>query len=160
MKLSDLFSNYFTVRKELVAAVDNLTPGQLAFTAPNHANSIGWLLTHIAETEEWWVSTVALRREDYREEDFDRFKAASRLDEYLGLLIETFDATSAYLEAEPLEDWDRVFYRVHGVGEDGKPFDYKVSKRWLVWHVVEHQARHRGQIFMLLRMQGLEVPDV
>ena len=36
----------------------------------------------------------------------------------------------------------------------------KVSKRWLVWHVVEHQARHRGQIFMLMRMQGIEVPDV
>jgi uncharacterized damage-inducible protein DinB len=36
----------------------------------------------------------------------------------------------------------------------------KNSKRWLVWHVVEHQARHRGQIFMLMRMQGIEVPDV
>jgi len=40
-----------------------------------------------------------------------------------------------------------------------QPFDCDLPG-WLAWHVVEHQARHRGQIFMLLRMQGIEVPDV
>jgi hypothetical protein len=76
------------------------------------------------------------------------------------LLSETFELTSRYLESEPLDDWDGVFYRVQGRDDKGEAFDFKVSKRWLVWHVVEHQARHRGQIFMLLHMQGLEVPHV
>jgi hypothetical protein len=48
---------------------------------------------------------------------------------------------------------DELFY-------EAKEHDIKLSNRSLVWHVVEHQARHRGQIFMLMRMQGLEVPHV
>lgn len=29
------------------------------------------------------------------------------------------------------------------------------SLGWIVWHIVEHEAYHRGQIMTLLRMQGL-----
>lgn len=160
MKLNDIFSNYHTVRKELVAAVRTLTPEQLAWKAPDHPNSIGWLLAHIADVEEWWITTVALRKQPVDSSAFERFKKASKLDEYLGLLNETYEATTAYLESESLDDWDTVFYSASGTDDNGKSFDIKVSKRWLIWHTIEHQARHRGQIFMLMRMQGLEVPNV
>lgn len=151
MKLSELFSNYYTVRKELLKTVADLTPPQLAWTAPGHANSIGKLLVHIAETEYWWTTVVALKKEEKFDES--RFEKISTLPEMLKLLNRYFDEFSRYLEYETISDWDRVFYAIPG-------YDEKVSKRWLVWHVVEHQARHRGQIFMLMRMQNLEVPNV
>jgi len=151
MKLLDLFSNYFTVRAELIAAVRNLTPEQMAFTAPNHPNSIGWLLVHIAETEYWWIADVALGQADHSR--YETFKPDMNLPDVLTLLDEMHELTRHYLDVTELEDWDTIFYPIPDRAE-------KVSARWLVWHVVEHQARHRGQVFMLLRMQGLDVPHV
>jgi len=151
MNLAAYFSNYFTVRRELVEAVKNMTPEQLAWKASNYPNSIGKLLVHIAETEYWWVTVVALKKEETFDEN--KFENLKELSEILGSLEYYHDEFSRFLENEDIDNWDRIFYEIKGRDE-------KVSQRWLVWHVVEHQARHRGQIFMLMRMQGLEVPRV
>ena len=151
MRLSDIFSNYFTVRAELVAALEGLPPEQWAWKAAGHPNSIAWLAVHIAETEYWWITDVALGRADKAR--YDTFTADLPPDSILSLLEEMHGEVRRYLEEEPLDDWDTVFYRIPGEAE-------KVSKRWLIWHVVEHQARHRGQIFMPMHIQGLEVPHV
>ena len=153
MKLSELFSNYYTVRAEMVDAVRNLSQSQFDWHPPDHTNSIGRLLAHIAETEYWWISIVAQKKTSPTEADFDRFEKARQPDDILALLDKYLAETRTYLEREEIENWDDVFYDVEGR-------DTKVSKRWLVWHVVEHQARHRGQIFMLMRMQGVDVPHV
>ncbi len=151
MKLSDIFSNYFTARAELVKAMKDLSQQQLDWTPPNHPASIGKLLAHIAECEYGWVTCVALKKE--ANPDFTTFEKAKTLPEILALLDQYHSEFTEYLKTEDVEDWDQVFYQLPG-------HDEKVSKRWLVWHVVEHQARHRGQIFMLMRMQGIEVPNV
>ena len=153
MKLADLFSNYYTVRKELIDAVGGMSPRQLAWVPEGHTNSIGRLLAHIAETEFWWITIVALRKAEYSESAFERFESASGLNECLALLEETLADTTEYLQQNTTDDWDSVFHDVVGHNE-------KVSMRWLAWHVIEHQARHRGQIFMMMHMQGLKVPDV
>ncbi len=151
MKLSDFFSNYFTVRAELVKAVQGLTQQQLDWTPPNHPASIGKLLAHIADCECYWISYVALQKEP--DPDFTRFEKADTLPQILSLLEYYHGDFTEYLQSEGIDDWDEKFYEI-------PKHDEKVSKRWLVWHVVEHQARHRGQIFMLMRMQGIEVPNV
>ncbi len=151
MKLDSIFSDYFTVRNELVQAVMGLTAEQLAFNAPGHPASIGSLLAHIAETEHWWIRQVALGGEDSTE------GASGETDLTLGDLLtrlnDCFEMTGEFLHEQSTDEWDILFFAVPGRDE-------KVSLRWLVWHVVEHQARHRGQIFMLLHMQKIEVPNV
>jgi uncharacterized damage-inducible protein DinB len=154
MKLSHLFSNYFEVREELIGAVKSLTQEQLDWTPPNHPASIGRLLAHIADVECFWISCVALRKE--QKPDFSKFEKASTIREILSLLEHYHADCREYLESQDVEDWDEVYYEFpEWVGRR-----FRCSKRWLVWHVVEHQARHRGQIFMLMRMQGIDVPDV
>ncbi len=150
MKLADFFSNYFTIRLEMLEAVKGLTQEQLAWKTASHPNSIGGLLAHIAECEYYWIDVAALGKDG--QGDFERFEKAQTKADILTVLEEGSATVSDYLHQEDMDDWDEVFYDVEG-GE-------KVSKRWLVWHVVEHQARHRGQIFMLMRMQNLEVPHV
>ncbi|MCP4685555.1 MAG: DUF664 domain-containing protein [bacterium] len=153
MRLSDVFSNYFTVRAEMLEAVKDLTQDQLDWKSDRHPNSIGKLLAHIAEAEYWWITLMAAQKEEYVKGCFDQFKEGQSLEANFALLKRCFEDTREYLENEDTEDWDSLFYDIKGRKE-------KVSKRWLVWHVVEHQARHRGQIFMLMRMQGLDSPDV
>ena len=153
MKLIELFPNYFVVRQELMELACRLSQEQLDWTPPNHKSSIGRLLGHIAETEYWWISILALEKEKYSEEVFERFEQARTLKQLVPLLEETLGDFTDFLRNEDVEDWDQIHY-------DYPQDKIHVTKQWLVWHVVEHQARHRGQILMLARMQGLEFDDV
>jgi uncharacterized damage-inducible protein DinB len=31
---------------------------------------------------------------------------------------------------------------------------------WVTWHVIEHEIHHRGEIYLMLGMLGIEAPDV
>jgi uncharacterized damage-inducible protein DinB len=154
MKLADIFSNYFTVRKELMKAVEPLTQAQLDWMPPMHTATIGKLLAHIASCEVGWIGYFATRK--YAEDAWERFEGALDKESVLRHLREAEELFTEYLVETDFEDWDEVFYS--HTDENGSV--EKLSRRWVVWHVVEHQARHRGQIFMLMRMQELEVPNV
>lgn len=151
MNLADLFSNYFEVREELVEAVKDLTPEQLIWCPKDHPNSIGWSLAHIAETECWWIECIVQRLHDRPPKA--EFQVYGSMPALLALLDKYRTVFEDYLKAETTADWDETSYEV-------KKYDKYVTKRWLVWHTVEHQARHRGQIFMLMRMQSLPVSHV
>jgi uncharacterized damage-inducible protein DinB len=154
MKLSEFFSNFFDVRKQLIDMTKNLTQEQLDWSPPGHPAKIGKLLAHIADCEYFWVAQVATGKDP--EPDFTRFDNASTWDEIKPLLDETFDIMKEYLESEDIENWQTVKYDF----TDKKGKNHHFTKEWLIWHVVEHQARHRGQIMMMMRTQGLDVPDV
>ena len=36
----------------------------------------------------------------------------------------------------------------------------ELTVRWIIWHVLEHEISHRGEIYLMLGMMGMEVPDV
>lgn len=150
MKLSEIFSKYYATRKELVTLTNQLTDEQLHWTSEHHKASIWSLLIHIAIAESWWIEGVTVNNYNYA--DYDRFKEVTHKETVFENLGYTFKKFSVFLDSHTIEEWDSVFYN-HSEEE-------KVSMRWLVWHVVEHQLRHRGQILMLMRMQGIEFRDV
>ncbi len=154
MKLSEFFSNYFDVRKELIGMTKDLAQEELDWSPPGHPAKIGDLLAHIAECEYFWVTHVALKKDT--KPDYTRYENASTWEEIKPLLDETFETMKDYLDSEDIEDWKTVKYDF--TDENGKTDHF--TKEWLIWHVVEHQARHRGQIMMMMRTQGLDVPDV
>ncbi|MCX6826800.1 MAG: hypothetical protein NTV06_06015, partial [candidate division Zixibacteria bacterium] len=47
---------------------------------------------------------------------------------------------------------------------DDRKFSYRPEKvmslKQIAWHTIEHEMRHRGQIFMLMRLQGINPPEV
>jgi len=151
MNLAQLFFNYSDCRRELIPAVENLTDDQLDWTPPGHDNSIRRLLIHIADAEYWWIGCVGHNRTDEYDESFEK-KPYTR-DQVLDILQTWHDRTVEFMQEQDISRFDSKTFHLAWRKTD-------VTLGWLVWHVVEHQARHRGQIFMLLRMQGLEVPHV
>lgn len=150
MKLADLFSDYYTVRAELVDSVREMKQSQLDWTAFENCNSIGDLLRHIAWWEHWWINEIALGKSGGPERK--QFESERTITDIIKLLNRSHNDFSEYLKAHDTNEWDQEFFYLARA-------DRKVSMRWLVWHVVEHQARHRGQILMLKRMQGLRGQD-
>ena len=147
IKLYSLFSDWESIRQEMIDGVSDLKKDQLNYIPPGGLNSIAGLLRHIAETENWWVGDVILGipYKDITRED------APGIRQILACLEKSHEQVVHVLKAATTDTWDKV-YKI--------PQGHSFTLRWIVWHLFEHECRHRGQIFMLMRLQDIEPPNV
>ncbi len=150
MKLSDLFRDWELIRQEMVNAIRPLTEAQLDWVPERGTNSIGGLLRHISETEVWWFGDVVLGEQSYTEITRDDAPNSGDIIDLLDKSRKEY--TLQVLESHTIADFDKKYE----IPERGK----KVSLFWVCWHVFEHECRHRGQILMMMRLQGITPPDV
>jgi uncharacterized damage-inducible protein DinB len=149
MNAAQLFGHWRTIRRGLFAALDLLDDEQLAFTPREGLWSLGTVAVHIAEAEEGWFRYVVTRElekwPDWSLQDYATVAAVK------ALLAEVHDRTWAYLETQDESDLDRII---------DAPWDEQFPLRWVIWHVLEHETSHRGEIYLMLGLMGMEAPDV
>lgn len=150
------------VRLGTLLLLHDLGPDQIASPPSSGMNSIGTLLTHIAESEAFWViervggrPLPAERRELYRMDLFSRPGApqATRASAafFVGILSDLRIETQEVLAG--LNDKDLDGKRIWN--DPRRPEDQEVfSVRWILSHVLAHEAHHRGQIAIARKMLG------
>lgn len=152
MKLFDLYGHWETdLRPGTLGALRKLSPEQLHWK-PEGWHSSAWdLALHMAGVEWVWVYRNALKREPWEARWFH--KRFEGLDDLLPYWAHVHEATVQWLKETPVEEASRVY-----------PLPYahspEATMNWIVYHVLEHEIHHRGQLFMLLRMQGVEPPSI
>ncbi len=151
LKLSEVFDHWEIIRQELIEGVKKLTNEQLDWKPEGGKSSIGALLRHIAETENFWYGRVVLGNE-YRDIEKDD---APDIVSIMGELEKSHRAVLNILDKNTIEEWQQKTY-TYKWDEGEETFTLK----WITWHLIEHEMRHRGQIFMLMRLQGLVPPNV
>jgi uncharacterized damage-inducible protein DinB len=148
-------------RRETKEALAELAPAAVDWTPASGGNSIGTLLYHIALIELDWLFTEVLNKQPWPQEVQQRFAFADRdaqghlssvqgvaLEEHLRRLDLVREHLLASFRGMTLEE----FRRPH-------PFpEYWVTAEWVLHHVIQHEAEHRGHIQMLrsLAEQALE----
>jgi len=149
MNAAQLFGHWQTIRQGLVEALDLLDDEQLAFTPREGLWSLGTVAVHIAEAEEGWFRYVVTQEleewPDWSPQDYASVAAVK------ALLAEVHARTWAYLQTQDEANLDRVV---------DAPWGDQFPLRWVIWHVLEHEAHHRGEIFLMLGLMGMEAPDV
>ncbi len=149
MNAAELFGHWKSVRCGLYEALDKLTDEQLAFTPREGLWSLGKVACHIAEAEEGWFRYVVTREladwPEFAEEDYPSVESVNKL------LAGVHDRTENYLATVDVLDVDRVITA---------PWGSEFSRRWVIWHVMEHEVHHRGEIYLMLGLMGMEAPDV
>ncbi len=163
-RLDPIVAEYFAqmeeVRRMVKEYVRDLTPEQLSWQPYDGGNSIGTLLLHLAGTEAFWIRErlggEKLSREEWAEygmEDYPKLKSPDGKD--VSYFFSKLDAmrenTRKALAGIKAADLDRV----HREEFQGK--SYTFSLRWILHHVVEHEAHHKGQIAILRRLG--KMPD-
>jgi uncharacterized damage-inducible protein DinB len=121
--------------------------------SPHGGNSIGTLLYHIAAIEADWLFTEILERE-FAPEVRDHFPidvrdAQGRLSRVRGLSLEDHrnrlravrTALLTSLQEMSADDFRRA----------RRLADYRVTPEWVLHHLAQHEAEHRGQIADLRR---------
>ena|SRR2546425_3242618 len=149
------------VREQLCAAVSGMSTADIGRCAVSGAHSIGALVLHIAEAEWWWMQCIVskhkLTDEDARAPFWDVLKEPGRvanngysaefcLHEAARIRAQTRDVLARFVD----DDLDRVFT----FERDGNTYD--LNLRWILHHLIDHEAQHKGQILMLKRLLGLK----
>ena len=112
----------------------------------------------------WSLGTVSCRIAN-AEDGWFRYIAAGELDEWPPMEAERYatvasvkvplqgvhDCTPAQLEALDVADLDRRVTTFWGA---------ELTLRLIIWHVLEHEISHRGEIYLMLGLMGMEALDV
>ena len=151
MNANAVFPQWEQVRTGLFQALDMLTDVQLAFTPHEGLWSLGQVACHIAGAEEGWFRYVVTHEiSGWEEADFQA-SAYPTVMAVKNLLNEVHARTQAFLEQVPFSEVDRLIEL---------PWGPKIPLSEVIWHVLEHEIHHRGEVYLMLGLLGMEAPDV
>jgi uncharacterized damage-inducible protein DinB len=146
-------------RQQTRATVAGLSVKDLDTHINGFLNSIGTLLYHIADIELDWLYVEILEQEIPKDLSA-LFPVYTRDNTGLLSVVAGFELTE-HLERlavvrkavlEKLKDMDSEdFYRVRNL------IDYDVNPAWVLYHLLEHEAKHGEQIARILRNIQTEV---
>ena len=150
MKPERIFSHWRLVRKGLIHVIENFQEADLSYQPFPDSWPVGQIMVHIANAEEGWFRYVITNElpEWPSHLEFENYPTRDKIlevldvvhaktEQYLGTLIEQDLTTSI------LAPWDETF-----------------PLQWIIWHVIEHEIHHRGELSLILGILGKDGLDV
>jgi len=148
------------VRGQLSAAVKSIPDDLIGKPAFLGAHSIGGLVLHIGEAEWFWMQMVV---SGHKLTDEDREAACwDILDDLERVARSGYTAEFCLSEIEKIRNQtrdvlfsynDKDLERIITFERKGQTTEYNL--RYILHHLIDHEAQHKGQIFMLKRLMAI-----
>jgi uncharacterized damage-inducible protein DinB len=151
--LDIFYQGWEVYQEQLTKAIAPLSPDQLALQAAPHLRSIGVLAAHIISARVWWFHNILGEgNADLAPMvDWDEDDAPSRTaSELVSGLEATWHMIDDALHRWTPADLEQRFQRR----------ETTVSRQWIIWHVIEHDLHHGGELSYSLGIHGLPAPDL
>jgi len=155
--LSVLQVGWPTYLEHLSAAIAPLTPEQLDLHVAPHLRSIRQLAVHIITGRAWWLHWVMHEGPDeiapladWNDEGQPAWAASQIVDG----LDRTWAVLAGGLARWTTDDLAESFQHPRR----GPELSY--SRQWIVWHIVEHDIHHGGELSFSLGIHGLPAMDL
>jgi uncharacterized damage-inducible protein DinB len=144
MELANLKTQWRQVRGALLATLDKFEDENLSFAPYPGAWNVGALLRHIAYEELVEVHYGLMRRMPDFPADF-RAADTPTLASIRALLGEVHKGTKSYLDGLAEADLDQDFTAA---------WDQTRRLGDFLWHTLEHEIHHRGELSLILGLLG------
>jgi uncharacterized damage-inducible protein DinB len=152
--LATFYESWKLYQDHLSQAIAPLTSEQVGLRGAPGLRTIGELVAHIIGARVGWfghflgedVGTLGR----WREPDAllrDAAALVGGLDDSWRLMA---DALARWSDADMHKTFAREREGVH----------YELSRAWVVWHLLEHDLHHGGEVSLTLGIHGLQAPDV
>ena len=150
--LATLYKGWDIYQEQLVKAITPLEAEQLALRAAPQLRSVGMIAAHIVGARVRWFHR--LMGEGSVDIDllgtWDRPESPVRsAAELVEGLEDSWQLIQNSLAHWMLADLDHVFEGTYGEEE------YSLTRQWIIWHVIEHDLHHGGEISLTLGAHGL-----
>jgi uncharacterized damage-inducible protein DinB len=159
--IATYYPGWENYQRLLAGAVAPLDDAQLDLRAAPHLWSVRTLASHIVATRAWWFrywlgeggpELDALS--DFEEGDEAGRRPAAEIVEALNA---TWSLVSSCLGRWTEADLDVQFQRPVPNASGERPWR---DRRYIVWHVVEHDLHHGGELSFTLGMHGIPAIDL
>lgn len=147
------------VRSQIVAAVKHIPDDLIGKPAFLGAHSIGGLILHIGEAEWFYMQMVVSGRP--LTEDVQKAPYWDILDDVERVTRNGYSVEFCLQEVEKIRNQtrdvlfsynDKDLERIIIFERHDKPTEHNL--RWILHHLIDHEAQHKGQILMLKRMMA------
>ena len=151
MKLSVLFSHWEQVHADTLATVDKFRDDELHFAPSEGSWPAGQIMLHIADAEEGWLRCVVKRElQDWPQYPLEQYPT---VEEIKAVLSRIHAQTTSYLATLDIDDLQRPILSRWQEGQT-------IPLGWIIWHVLEHEIHHRGELSLILGLLGREGLEV
>lgn len=134
-----------------------LTDEQLGLQPARHMWPLEQIVQHIISVRAGWFSGT-LQEEDEAMQAYMLWGQRESPSRSALELVRGLDETWAFIEAR-LQRWTPEDRAMTFPDEwDGQV--YQVSRSWVIYHVMEHDLHHGGEVSLILGMNGLRTPDL
>ena len=149
------------MRNETLKGIEHLSKEQLHKSPLDGEYPVGSYLMHLAECDIFWLEVLSgteqsadLKEKCFYDKWFDPSQppappvnpmALSEYREVIDAARKNFIDYISKMKDSQLED--EVLLK-------GKTKETTLQKKWIIYHLLEHEAHHRGQMFMLIRKAG------
>ena len=155
--LDVIYENWRSYQKKLRGCIAPLTEAQLALQPAPRMWPLGQIAQHIISVRAGWFSGT-LQDADEAMNAYMNWGQRDSPDRGAGELARGLDETWAFVESR-LKRWTPDdCARTFPDEWEGK-VTY-VSRSWVIYHVLEHDLHHGGEISLILGMNGLRGPDL
>jgi uncharacterized damage-inducible protein DinB len=145
-------------RARTIKALSQLPDAALDWEAPNYPNSIGSLLYHIAAIEaDWFYVEVCGGGMEAVESWFlyDVRDATGRLTPVKGFALHDYLARMKAIRGNLLSHFQTM--RLESFRKAREMENYHVTPEWVLHHLAQHEAEHRGEILMLRGLHQAQI---
>ena len=155
--LDVIYENWRVYHEKLRDSIAPLAHEHLALQPAPHLWPLGQIVQHIISTRAGWFSGT-LQDEDDAMHEFISWGQRDSPPRSAVELAHGLDETWAFIEVR-LQRWTADDCAKTFPDEwDGQV--YHVSRSWVIYHVMEHDLHHGGEISLILGMNDLQTLDL
>lgn len=155
----DIYQGWETYHERLIEAISPLTAEQLSYRTAGSLRSISDICRHIIGARARWLHMIlglgdetlaTLGRWD--DKDMPERSAAELADGLRASFAVLWDALGAWSIA------DLAYTMPNPDQEPGEPAMF--TRQWVLWHLIEHDLHHSGEVSLILGSNGLPGVDI
>lgn len=157
ISLTPYYKGWDVYQQYLVTAISPLTPEQLTLRSAPHMWSVGVLATHIAGTRASWFHNwmgegdSEIARISEWDENVEPTRPAAEL---VAGLETTWHMIQQALSRWTTADLEQEFKNPYVADRPAR------TRQWIIWHLIEHDLHHGGELSLTLGMHGVPGLDL
>ena len=153
--VATIYTGWHTYQTLLARALTPLSPEQLALRAAPTLRSIGEIVTHMIGARARWFMM------DEGDNGFAVFATWDRQgmpNRTAAELVDGLETTWQHMQ-DAIARWTPADRQQTYPGEEPDE-PAAITRQWVIWHLIEHDLHHGGEISLTLGLHGLSAPDL